>query len=75
MAHGLVTVVLPCLRDVQMSQPDTGALTLKSLRGNGVSVTLLDELADFDTADDVAAVRKGCRAGSRFAQVTRAAAL
>jgi uncharacterized protein len=44
------------------------------LRGNGVGVTLLDELADFDT-DDVSAVRKGCRAGSRFAQVTRAAAL
>jgi glycosyltransferase A (GT-A) superfamily protein (DUF2064 family) len=45
------------------------------LRGNGVGATLLDELADFDTADDVAAVRKGGRAGSRFAQVTRAAAL
>jgi uncharacterized protein len=64
-----------CLRDVPMSQPDTGALTLKSLRANGVGVTLLDELADFDTADDVAAVRNGCRPGSRFAQVTRAAGL
>ena len=64
-----------CLRDVPMSQPDTGALTLKSLRGNGVDVTLLDELADFDTADDAAAVRKACRADSRFVQVTRAAGL
>jgi uncharacterized protein len=64
-----------CLRDVPMSQPDTGALTLKSLRSNGVGVTLLDELADFDIADDVAAVRAGCRPGSRFAQVTRAAGL
>jgi glycosyltransferase A (GT-A) superfamily protein (DUF2064 family) len=64
-----------CLRDVPMSQPDTGALTLKSLRGNDIGVTLLDELADFDTAADVAAVRQGCRPGSRFAQVTRAAGL
>jgi uncharacterized protein len=64
-----------CLRDVPMSQPDTGVLTLKSLRSNGVGVTLLDELADFDIADDVAAVRAGCRPGSRFAQVTRAAGL
>jgi len=63
------------LRDVPMSQPDTGALTLKSLRGNGVSVALLDELADFDIADDVAAVRADCRPGSRFAHVTRAAGL
>jgi glycosyltransferase A (GT-A) superfamily protein (DUF2064 family) len=45
------------------------------LCGDGVGVTLLDELADFDAADDVAAVRKGCRAGSRFDQVTRAARL
>jgi uncharacterized protein len=64
-----------CLRDVAMSQPDTGALTLKSLRGNGVDVTLLDELADFDIADDVAVVREDCRPGSRFDQVTRAAGL
>ena len=63
------------LRQVPMSQPDTGALTLKSLRRNGVGVALLDELADFDIADDVAAVRKGCRPGSRFAEVTRAAGL
>jgi len=64
-----------CLRDVPMSQPDTGALTLKALRGNGVDVALLDELADFDVADDVAAVRAVCPSGSRFAHVTRAAGL
>jgi uncharacterized protein len=64
-----------CLRDVPMSQPDTGALTLKALRGNGVDVALLDELADFDVADDVAAVRAVCPSGSRFANVTRAAGL
>jgi glycosyltransferase A (GT-A) superfamily protein (DUF2064 family) len=63
------------LRQIPMSQPDTGALTLKSLRRNGVGVALLDELADFDIADDVAAVREHCRPGSRFAEVTRAAGL
>jgi uncharacterized protein len=64
-----------CLRDVPMSQPDTGALTLKALRSNGVDVALLGELADFDIADDVAAVRAVCRPGSRFASVSRAAGL
>jgi uncharacterized protein len=64
-----------CLRDVPMSQPDTGALTLKALRGSGVSATRLDELADFDVADDVAAVREVCPPHSRFALVTRAAGL
>jgi uncharacterized protein len=64
-----------CLRDAPMSQPDTGALTLEALRGNGVDVDLLDELADFDVADDVAAVREVCRPGSRFATVSRAAGL
>jgi uncharacterized protein len=64
-----------CLRDVPMSRPDTGALTLKALRGNGVDVIYLDELADFDVVEDVAAVREACSAGSRFAQVTLAAGL
>lgn len=64
-----------CLRDVPMSQPDTGALTLKALRGNGVDVDILVELADFDVADDVAVVRKVCPPDGRFAQVTRAAGL
>jgi len=64
-----------CLRDVPMSQPDTGALTLKALRSNGVDVALVDELADFDVADDVAAVRAVCPSGRRFTSVTRAAGL
>lgn len=64
-----------CLRDVPMSQPDTGALTLKAVRSNGVSVSLLEELTDFDVVDDVAVVREGCRRGSRFAQAARAAGL
>jgi glycosyltransferase A (GT-A) superfamily protein (DUF2064 family) len=64
-----------CLRDIPLSQPDTGALTLKALRGNRIDVDLLGELADFDVADDVAAVREVCLPGSRFATVSRAAGL
>lgn len=64
-----------CLRTVPMSQPDTGALTQKALRGIGIDVDLVEELADFDTVDDIAAVRGACRPVSRFARVTRAAGL
>ncbi len=63
------------LRGVPMSQSDTGVLTLKAVRGNGVGVTLLEELDDFDVVDDVAAVREGCPPSSRFTQATRAAGL
>lgn len=64
-----------CLRDVPMSQPDTGAVTLEALRRNGIHVNLLAELSDFDVVDDIAAVRAVCRPGSRFAAVARAAGL
>lgn len=64
-----------CLRDVPMSQPDTGILTLKALNSNGIKVALLEELADFDVVDDVPVVRESCRANSRFARATRAAGL
>ncbi|BBU24377.1 TIGR04282 family arsenosugar biosynthesis glycosyltransferase [Mycobacterium xenopi] len=64
-----------CLRGVPMSQADTGVLTLKSLRRNGIGVTLVQELADFDIVDDVAAVRDACAPASRFSQATRAAGL
>jgi glycosyltransferase A (GT-A) superfamily protein (DUF2064 family) len=64
-----------CLRSVPMSQPDTGALTLKALRGTGIEVSLVPELTDFDVVDDVAAVRDACGPASRFALVTRAAGL
>lgn len=70
-----IPALAECLRDVPMSKPDTGALTLKAVGRNGVGVTLLEELADFDVADDVATVRQGCRADSRFAKVTRAVGL
>jgi uncharacterized protein len=64
-----------CLRTVPMSQPDTGELTLKALRDNGIDVTRVQRLADIDVVDDVAAVREACGPASRFARVTRAAGL
>ncbi|MGE2719384.1 TIGR04282 family arsenosugar biosynthesis glycosyltransferase [Mycolicibacterium celeriflavum] len=61
-----------CLRTVPMSQPDTGALTLSALRNNGIHVDLLDELADFDTIDDLEGVRRRCAPASRFALAAEA---
>jgi glycosyltransferase A (GT-A) superfamily protein (DUF2064 family) len=64
-----------CLRGVPMSRPDTGELTLKALRDNGIDVSPVQQLADLDVIDDVAAVRDACAPDSRFARVTRAAGL
>jgi glycosyltransferase A (GT-A) superfamily protein (DUF2064 family) len=64
-----------CLREVPMSQADTGLLTLNALHRNGINVTLLQELADVDIVEDVASVRDACAPASRFSQVTRAAGL
>ena len=64
-----------CLRTVPMSVPDTGDLTLKALRDNGIDVVTIDALADVDFVDDVAVVREACAPTSRFARVTRAAGL
>ncbi|WP_264992562.1 TIGR04282 family arsenosugar biosynthesis glycosyltransferase, partial [Mycobacterium montefiorense] len=64
-----------CLRKVPMSRSDTGELTLKALRDNGINVVPVQRLADVDVADDVAAVREACGPGSRFARATRAAGL
>jgi glycosyltransferase A (GT-A) superfamily protein (DUF2064 family) len=64
-----------CLRGVPMSQPNTGELTLKALHDSGIDVTPMERLADFDVADDVAAVRGACAPDSRFARVTLAAGL
>ncbi|VEG45692.1 glycosyltransferase [Mycolicibacterium flavescens] len=61
-----------CLRSVPMSRSDTGALTLAALRGKGIDVGLLDELADFDTIADIDAVRRGCAPDSRFVQAAEA---
>ncbi|MBX7435058.1 DUF2064 domain-containing protein [Mycobacterium sp. Y57] len=59
-----------CLRDVPMSAPDTGAVTLTALRHTGLDVELMCELADVDTIDDIAEVRRACPPGSRFARAT-----
>ncbi len=70
-----VPTMAECLRTVPMSRPDTGELTLKALRDNGIGVTQVQRLADIDVVDDVAAVRDACGPESRFARVTRAACL
>jgi len=59
------------LRAVPMSQDDTGAVTLRALRATGITVTLLDELRDVDTIDDVVAVRGISPPDSLFVQTTR----
>jgi glycosyltransferase A (GT-A) superfamily protein (DUF2064 family) len=64
-----------CLRGVPMSEPDTGELTLKALRDNGIDVAPVQSLADVDVVDDIATVRDACAPASRFARVTRAAGL
>jgi uncharacterized protein len=64
-----------CLRDVPMSQSDTGTLTYRALHDSGIEVTPVELLADIDVVDDVAVVRDACGPASRFARVTRAAGL
>lgn len=64
-----------CLRGVPMSQPDTGELTWKALRDNGIDVAEVQRLADVDVVADVAAVRDACEPASRFARATLAAGL
>jgi glycosyltransferase A (GT-A) superfamily protein (DUF2064 family) len=59
-----------CLRTVSMSQPDTGAVTLRALGDTGMDVRLVAELADVDTFDDIAVVGRACLPGSRFHQLT-----
>jgi hypothetical protein len=67
--------IAECLRTVPMSRPDTGELTLKALRDNGIDVISVQRLPDIDVLDDVAEVRDACGPASRFARVTRAAGL
>ncbi|MFY2861286.1 TIGR04282 family arsenosugar biosynthesis glycosyltransferase [Mycobacterium sp. THU-M104] len=68
-----VPALAECLRTVPMSQPDTGQLTLKALRANGIDVTVVEQLADFDVVGDIAGVRAVCAAESRFARAARVA--
>jgi uncharacterized protein len=60
------------LRAVPMSRTDTGAITLRALRDTGINVTLVEELQDVDTVNDVAPVRAASPPASRFAQLTLA---
>ncbi|GAY14606.1 DUF2064 domain-containing protein [Mycobacterium sp. shizuoka-1] len=60
-----------CVREVPMSRADTGAVTLAALEHTGISVTLVEELPDVDTVDDIPTVRAACRSSSRFAHATR----
>lgn len=64
-------VMAQCLRDVPMSQPDTGAVTRAALEHTGVNVSLVSELADVDTVADIETVRAGCPPAGRFARATR----
>jgi glycosyltransferase A (GT-A) superfamily protein (DUF2064 family) len=59
-----------CLRTVPMSQPNTGAVTLRALADTGMDVRLVAELADVDTFDDIAVVAQACPPGSRFHQLS-----
>jgi glycosyltransferase A (GT-A) superfamily protein (DUF2064 family) len=61
-----------CLREVPMSRPDTGAVTLRALDDTGAVVRLVSELADLDTIDDIDVVRRACLPGTRFHQLTSA---
>lgn len=61
------------LRDVPMSRPETGVLTLKALRELQVDVCLCHWLADVDTVADIDQVRRACGPDNRFAKATAAA--
>ena len=50
-------------------------MTLSALRDTGIDVTLVAELADVDTIDDVDAVRRVCAPDSRFVRATQAAGI
>lgn len=62
-----------CLRDVPMSQSDTGSRTLAALHENRSTTRLVGELADVDTIDDIDVVRRACPPGSRFGRITQSA--
>jgi rSAM/selenodomain-associated transferase 1 len=62
-----------CLRTIPTSRSDTGPATLEALQRNGLAVTMVDELSDVDTVDDVELVRPDCAPHSRFVRATRQA--
>ncbi len=64
-----------CLHTIPTSRSDTGPATLEALRDNGLDVTLVAELSDVDTVDDVEIVRADCAPDSRFVHAIKAAGL
>jgi uncharacterized protein len=69
------TAAAGCLHTIPTSRSDTGAATLEALRGRGLKVTLVAELSDVDTVDDVDIVRAACAIDSRFVYATKAAGI
>src|SRR6201991_2669201 len=55
-----------CLHTIPTSRSDTGPATLEALRDKGLAVTLVAELSDVDTVEDVEIVRADCSPDSRF---------
>jgi rSAM/selenodomain-associated transferase 1 len=64
-----------CLHAIPTSRSDTGPATLEAMRDKGLAVTLVAELSDVDTVDDVELVRAACAPDSRFVQATKAAGI
>ncbi len=64
-----------CLHTIPTSRSDTGPATLEALRDKGLGVTLVAELSDVDTIDDVELVRADCAPDSRFVRATKAAGI
>ena len=64
-----------CLNAIPTSRSDTGLATLEALRDKGLAVTLVSELSDVDTVDDVEMVRADCAPDSRFVHAIKAAGL
>jgi uncharacterized protein len=64
-----------CLHSIPTSRSDTGPATLEALRDRGLAVTLVAELSDVDTVDDVEIVRADCAPDSRFVCAIKAAGL
>ena len=64
-----------CLHTIPTSRSDTGPATLEAMRDNGFAVTLVAELSDVDTVDDVEMVRVECKPDSRFMHAIQAAGL
>ncbi len=64
-----------CLNSIPTSRSDTGPATLEALRDKGLAVSLVVELSDVDTVDDVELVRADCAPDSRFVHATKAAGI